>query len=135
MFPWLCWHLSGSFKEAVSGSDDISLVDDGAATHEVTSLEHDLVGQPVLGADLLAPTILPAAGTALAHSQVLMALFRIRSEKFKDFLTGIKFGERVTTSSGGNSVPLGAARALRLNRRERIADRRNIFLMVPGSPC
>lgn len=33
-----------------------------------------------------------------------MALFRIRSEKFKDFLTGIKFGERVTTSSGGNLV-------------------------------
>ena len=65
-------HLSRSFKEAVSGGDDISLVDDGAATHEVTSLkleqildpfiesskvdhlEQDLVGQLVLGADLLA---------------------------------------------------------------------------------
>ena len=36
-------HLSGSFKKAVSGGDDISLVDDGAATHEVTSLVEDEV--------------------------------------------------------------------------------------------
>ena len=46
-------HLSGSFKKAVSGGDDISLVDDGAATHEVTSLVEDemiyIIGEYFLG--------------------------------------------------------------------------------------